>query len=87
MTVWNMASPSNLIEMLSRWGGLLQRLFDHYGLERINFDCIMQNHRMCSLLILDRESLTVLRSLQFQIVSPISRVQWRTMVRKSITAA
>lgn len=49
MTVWNMASPSNLIEMLSRWGGLLQRLFDHYGLERINFDCMIQDRRICSL--------------------------------------
>ena len=76
MTVWNMASPSNLIEMLSRWGGLLQRLFDHYGLERINFDCMIQDRRICSLLTLDREALTILRSLQFQTVSPISRVQW-----------
>jgi hypothetical protein len=87
MTVWNMASPSNLIEMLSRWGGLLQRLFDHYGLERINFDCMIQDRRICSLLTLDREALTILRSLQFQTVSPISRVQWRTMIRNSITAA
>lgn len=87
MTVWNMVSPSNLIEMLSRWGGLLQRLFDHYGLERINFDCMIQDRRICSLLTLDREALTILRSLQFQTVSPISRVQWRTMIRNSITAA
>lgn len=87
MTVRNMTSPSSLIEMLGQWGSLLQRLFDYYGLERISFDCTMQNRRICNLLTLDREALTILRSLQFQTVSSVSRVQWRTMIRKSIAAA